>query len=143
MPFQFAAGRKRSKAELLSSKALLVGTDPRALQLAPPSAEYCHSPLVASMVLALTATPARVLPSTSENFPDSRLATVAPAGLVASSATAASVGRLPDAALTGASATGVTVTVMDPVAVCAAPPVLPRSLATTVMVSVAELVLLG
>ena len=114
------------------------------IQCAPVSTEYCQAPCVSLLaLLALMAMPASVLPSGSENLPDIRLETLAPGGLVVSSLTAASAGRLSPDPPIGESARGLTVTVMVLLAVAAAPPVWPRSLICTVMVSVAELVLFG
>ena len=77
-----------------------------AVQLLPLSVEYCQAPCDAVAALAVMAMPAKVSLSASEKDVPKRLATVSPAGVVASSVIAASVG-VPLA--TGASFTAATV----------------------------------
>ena len=67
--------------------------------------KYCQAPCAAVAGLATTATPARLSPSMSWNSPPNRLATVAPVGFAASSATAAKVA---EPVKVGASLVGVT-----------------------------------
>ncbi len=131
VPFQSAAGRKRTDVPAARTSALPLDTLVEMfVQVAPFN--HCHTPWPASVAaLLVIAMPARLFaldpPATwsaaSEKLPPNSEVTVAPDGDAASSSIAASV-ALPDA--TGASFTALTVIATVSVSLSAPPdPVLP------------------
>ena len=93
VPFQLAAGRKRSLASAARISAAPSVTFSTAVQAVP--LQYCQTPCAAVAALVTTATPAKPLPAEpntasvgSENSPPNSDATLAPAGSAPSSATA-------------------------------------------------------
>ena len=93
-----------------ATAVLLSATTPIAIQVVPPSVEYCQAPCVPALaVFPITAIPPNDEPvSTSEKSPEKRFVIVSPAGSALSSFTAASVALLVKAA--GASFTSDTAT---------------------------------
>ena len=96
---KLATGTNRNKVlaakykAVASAKPVMAISVHRVVQLAC----HCHVPCAAVAALAVMATPAKVLPSTSLKRLENKAETNAPAGLVVSSATAVNVAE-PDAA---------------------------------------------
>ena len=121
VPLKLAAGTKRRLVAALKNKPEVSANDGEIpVQVEPLS--HCHSPCPAVAALAITTTPARMLPvepplttsKGSEKLAANRVATVLPEGLELSSGTAA---RVADPLATGASFTAVTVSATVSVAV--------------------------
>jgi len=113
VPFQLLVGRKRT-FELAARKRADESESPvvgMSFQVEDPVACHCHLPWADVAALAVMATPPMEPESMlSSKLPEKRLATVSPAGLVVSSATAGRVAA-PDAR--GASFLARTVTLRD------------------------------